>query len=75
MLELQFDDNSPKMDLENTAFITIDDNDMKENNMEDVKKHQISMNIHNQFQTIFKSSFERLLKKPDVKSLEKLLEV
>ena len=75
MLELQFDDKSPKFDLENSMFVTVENDDVTENTMEEMKKQQISMNIHNQFQSIFKGSFEKLLKKPDVKNLEKLLEV
>ena len=79
MLELKFDDNSPsnRMDVENpSGFLSSEDNNNDDNSsMEELKKSQNSMNIHNQFQSIFKFSFEKLVKRPDIKNLEKLLEV
>ena len=46
MLELQFDEKSPKMDFEKN---NLEQNEIKDDSLEDMQKQQISINIHNQF--------------------------
>lgn len=73
MLELQFDKNaSPKMEFENERFPNSENTD---NSLDDFRVDQLAMNVHANFTAIFKGAFEKLVKKPDLKNLEKLLEV
>ncbi len=74
MIELKFEENSARMDLENNGFLS-EESEIKESSIEDAKKNQFSMNIHNQFPVIFKNSFEKMIKKPDIKNFERLFEV
>lgn len=72
MLELQFEPSSPKMEFENLNFTR---NEEVENSLEELNTYQLTTNIHHKFLSIFKTSVDKLVKKPDLKNLEKLLEV